>query len=72
MDEPDIPRGWKIVLLVSASVGAALGLATFAVLSGGSAVGYVGATLGGIALGLIVASAIHNLIRWLKILFDRD
>jgi hypothetical protein len=72
VDEPEITKGWKVPLLVCAVVGALLGLVTFAVLSGGSAIGYILAALGGIALGLIVASVIHNLIGWLHILFDRD
>ena len=72
MDEEEISRGGKALLLVCALVGAVLSLATFAVLSGGSIIGYVAATVGGVALGLMVAVAIHNLFAWIRILIDRD
>jgi zinc transporter ZupT len=61
MDE-DIGKGWKILLGICASVGAVFGLVLFTVLSGGSILGYVFATIGGIALGLIVASWIRHVL----------
>jgi len=61
VDEPDLSKGWKRLLLVCAVLGGVFGLVTFAALSAGSAVGYIGATLGGITLGLIVASVIRQL-----------
>jgi len=48
MDE-DIGKGWKILLAVSASVGAVSGSVLFTLLSGGSIIGYVFATIGGVA-----------------------
>jgi hypothetical protein len=62
MDE-DIGKGWKILLAVGASVGAVSGSVLFTLLSGGSIIGYVFATIGGVALGLIVAT-------WIRDAFD--
>jgi len=60
-------------------LGAVLGLALFAVLSGGSFVWYIAATIGGVALGLIIAVAILNffgdinvLVEGIQELFDHD
>ena len=62
MDE-DIGKRWKVLLGVCSALGAVVGVVLFAVLSGGSIFGYAFAAVGGVALGLIVAS-------WIKHAFD--
>ena len=54
MDD-DLRGGEKVFLSVSVVVGAVLGLVVFAIVSGGSILGYIFAPIGGMAVGLIVA-----------------
>jgi len=62
--DDDISLASKVFLGVCAAIGSVFGLVVFAVFSGGSIFGYVLAAIGGVALGLLVASKLRGLLDW--------